>query len=313
MGGFLRRAFLPLHTRPVRSDQPVDYNEAMSDNERNVLQEWRGSAPYWEKNADTIRAMFAPITLALIAAAGISRGQSVLDLAGGTGEPSLTIAELIGESGRVVCSDAVAEMVAIAERQAARRKLSNIEFRRCPADSLPFPDNEFDVVVSRLGAMFFPDMSAAISEMLRVTTPGGRVTFAVWGMKEANPFFSAVTEVMSRYVESPPEDPDAPGAFRFAESGKLARLLGAAGAVDIIEQTIAFQIQAALTLRQFWPLRVEISDSLRARVAKLAPAQLPRVAEEVEESVREYFPDGQMSFPAQVIIVGAKKPHITPL
>lgn len=276
----------------------------MSDNEKNVLEEWRGSASYWEKHGDTIRTMFAPITQALIEAAEIKKGQSVLDVAGGTGEPSLTIAEIVGQTGRVVCTDAVAEMVGAAEREGGRRKLSNIEFRQCLADSLPFHDNEFDVVVSRLGAMFFPDTAAALDEMLRVA---GRVALAVWGVKEANPFFSTVTEILSRYVDSPPEDPDAPGAFRFSESGKLSRLLEAAGAVEINEQAVNFQIQAKLTPREFWPVRVEISDSLRTKVSKLAPAQLSRVASEVEEAVREYFSDEQMAFPAQVIIVSAKK------
>jgi SAM-dependent methyltransferase len=284
------------------------YNEAMSDNERNVLEEWRGSAPYWEKNADTIRAMFAPITQALIEAAEIKKDQSVLDVAGGTGEPSITIAELVGQSGRVVCTDAVAEMVTTAAREADRRRLGNIEFRQCLADSLPFRDNEFDVIVSRLGAMFFPDMAAALGEMLRVAIPGGRVALVVWGVKEANPFFSTITEILSRHVESPPEDPNEPGAFRFAESGKLSRLLEAAGAVEINEQVVNFQIQAQLTPREFWPLRVELSDSLRAKVSKLTPAQLSQVAGEIEEAVREHFSGERMSFPAQVIIVSAKKP-----
>jgi SAM-dependent methyltransferase len=279
----------------------------MSDNERNVLEEWRGSAPYWKKNAGTIRAMFAPITQALIEAAGISQGQSVLDVAGGTGEPSLTIAKVVGQSGRVVCTDAVAEMIATAEREAERFGLNNIEFRQCLADSLPFNNNEFDAIVCRLGAMFFPAPADAVREMLRVARPGGRVAFAVWGMKEANPFFSRLTEVMSRHVESQPEDPDAPGAFRFAESGKLAQLFNTAGAVDITERAIGFQIRASLTSREFWPLRVEISDSLRSRVARLAPEQLSKIAQEVDEAVREFFTDGLMSFPAQVIIVSAKR------
>ncbi|MGA9770334.1 MAG: methyltransferase domain-containing protein [Blastocatellia bacterium] len=285
----------------------------MSDKERNVLEEWRGSAPYWEKHGKTIRIMFAPITRALIEAAGIRKGQSVLDVAGGTGEPSITIAEVVGQSGRVVCTDAVAEMVAAAEREADLLKLGNIEFRQCLADSLPFPDNEFDVVVSRLGAMFFPAPDDALGEMLRVAKPGGRVALAVWGVKEANPFFSAVTEVMSRYLESPPEDPCAPGAFRFSERGKLTRLLETAGAIEIDEQAVNFQIQAKLTPREFWPLRVEISDSLRTKVSSLPPAQLSLVAEEVAEAVREHFHDGRMNMPAQVIVVRAKKAHLTHL
>src|SRR5713226_334206 len=77
-----------------------------------TLQEWRATAPFWTKHSDTIRTMFAPLTEALIEDASISEGQTVLDVAGGAGEPSLTIAETVGSRGSVTCTDAVAEMVA---------------------------------------------------------------------------------------------------------------------------------------------------------------------------------------------------------
>src|SRR5438876_3731299 len=87
----------------------------------NTLREWTESAPYWERHGATIRVIFAPITRALIEEAGIVSGQSVLDVAGGPGEPSLTIAEKVGPTGSVACTDAVAEMVEAAEREAHRR------------------------------------------------------------------------------------------------------------------------------------------------------------------------------------------------
>lgn len=279
----------------------------MATNERNILAEWTESAPYWEKHAATLRAMFAPITEALIEAAAIGTGQRVLDIAGGAGEPSLTIARIVGPSGHVVCTDAVAEMVATAAREAHHQSLQNIEFKQCLADSLPFDDDSFDVVISRLGAMFFPDTASALREMQRVAKPGGRIALAVWDAREFNPFFRVVTDVMARYVESPPEDPDAPGAFRFAEPGKLARAMGEAGAVDIREQAVSFRIEVPLTPAEFWTVRVEISDSLRAKVAQLAPDQFARAASEVQAAANEFFADGRMSFPAQVIVVSANK------
>src|SRR5262249_4803614 len=157
--------------------------------------------------------------------AGISAGQSVLDVAGGPGEPSLTIAEIVGLTGSVTCTDAVPAMVATAEQEAKRRGLTNMSFRQCLAGSLPFVDDSFDVAVSRLGVMFFPDVAAGLREMLRVTKPKGALCFVVWGASEANPFTSSVTTVMQRYVPMPPAEPDAPGAFRFCEPGKLAGLL----------------------------------------------------------------------------------------
>src|SRR5260370_37880054 len=79
-----------------------------------TLRAWKESAPYWEKHRDTIRTRLAPLTQALIEEAGIIPGQSVLDVAGGPGEPSLTIAEFVGLAGSVMCTDAVAEMGAAA-------------------------------------------------------------------------------------------------------------------------------------------------------------------------------------------------------
>src|ERR1044071_1712500 len=89
-----------------------------AQNEKQVLQQWRDCAPYWAKHADIVRAMFAPITRALIEAGGISEGQVVLDVAGGAGEPSITIATTVGASGLVFFTDAVTGMVTTARSEA---------------------------------------------------------------------------------------------------------------------------------------------------------------------------------------------------
>jgi SAM-dependent methyltransferase len=272
-----------------------------------ILDEWRESAKYWTKHSDTIRTMFAPLTRALIEHAGIREGQSVLDVAGGPGEPSLTIAEIVGPAGSVTCTDAVAEMVEAARNEASRRGITNVQFRQCAADSLPFPDNSFDVVVSRLGVMFFPDSLAAMHEMLRVTKPGGKLAFVVWHKSELNPFCYTVTSVMDRHVKSPPADPDAPGAFRFAEIGKLANVLRQAGAVDVEESVTEFDIAAPISPLEFWSLRSQMSDTLRDKLSQLSPDEHRQVAAEIEQAVGKFFPENQMKFPAQMIIVTGKK------
>ncbi|MEN3332941.1 MAG: hypothetical protein V7641_2306 [Blastocatellia bacterium] len=286
----------------------MGYNQLMSE-DRNVLAEWRESAPYWEKHAATVRQLLAPISDALIRIAQITTGQRVLDVAGGTGEPALEIAGIVAPQGRVVCTDAAAEMVAAAERLAHQRAIEHVEFKQCAADSLPFEDDTFDAVVSRLGAMFFDDGFASLGEMLRVVKPAGTIALAVWSDPALNPFFSIVTDVMARYIASPPEDADAPGAFRFAERGKLAGLLEQAGAVNVQEHVADFRIEAALTPAEFWQLRSEISDSLRAKVARLTADELPQVVQEVEQQFKRFFSAGRMSLPAQVIIVSANKPQ----
>lgn len=273
-----------------------------------TLQEWRKTAPFWKKHSDRIKTMFAPLTEALIKDAGISEGQTVLDVAGGAGEPALTIAEKVGPTGGVTCTDAVAEMVAAAEGEAHRRELSNVTFRQCVADALPFGDNTFDAVVSRLGVMFFPDPLAALREMLRVAKRGESLSLAVWGKNELNPFAYLITDVVSRYVESPPADEDAPGAFRFAEPGKLAKVLTKAGAGDVRERLLHFRIQAPISSAEFWTLRSETSDTLRAKLATLSAEEMQRAQQEVSDAARKYFPNNQMNFPAQMIIVTGSKP-----
>ena len=271
------------------------------------LNEWRETAKYWTKHSAIISTMFTPLTRALIEQARIRDGQSVLDVAGGAGEPSLTIAEVVGPTGSVTCTDAVPEMVEAARSEANRRGLKNIQFRVCSADSLPFADNSFDVIVSRLGVMFFPDSLAAMREMLRVTKPGGNLAFAVWHKSELNPFCYLVSNILDRHVESPAADPDAPNAFRFAEPGKLANVMTRAGVVDVVERVIKFDIAAPISAQEFWAIRSKISDTLRSKLSKLAADEQAEVNREVEQAVNPFFPDNQMKFPAQMILVSGKK------
>jgi len=188
-----------------------------------TLQEWQETASYWTKHHDTIRTMFAPLTRALIKQAQIVQGQSVIDVAGGAGEPSLTIAQTVGPLGFVMCTDPIEEMLASGKQEALSRGLENVQFWQCTAESIPFTNDLFDVAVSRLGVMFFPDPLAGVGEMLRVTRPGGRIALAVWDKSELNPYSYRVTEVVSRHIQTSPADPDAPDLFRFAEPGMLAR------------------------------------------------------------------------------------------
>jgi ubiquinone/menaquinone biosynthesis C-methylase UbiE len=273
-----------------------------------VLREWRESAAYWQKHIGTIRTMLSPVTRALIGEAAIVEGQSVLDVAGGSGEPSLTIAEIVGSTGSVTCTDAIAEMVAAAQSEGQRRGLTNVVFRQCAADSLPFESESFDAVVCRLGVMFFPDPLAALREMLRVAKSGRAISLAVWDKSELNPFSYLITNVVARYFDVTPDDPNVPGAFRFAQPGALAQILKEAGANELRERVLKFHIAAPISPEQFWEMRSETSGTLRERLATLTPLQADLLAQEAQEAVREFFPNNQMSIPAQMIIVTARKP-----
>ncbi|HYL75529.1 MAG TPA: methyltransferase domain-containing protein [Bryobacteraceae bacterium] len=272
-----------------------------------VIDRWSGAAPFWEKHRDAIRQMFAPVTQALVEDARIGSGHSILDIATGPGEPALGIAEVVGSEGKVLGVDPVAGMVAAARRAAERLGFKNAQFDVAPADRLPFPDDTFDAVVSRFGVMFFPSPVDAVREMLRVLKPGGRLALAVWHFADRNPFFYTLTRVVERYIESPPPEPDAPDAFRFASSGKLRGVLGEAGVVAPSERLLQFTIQAPMSVEDYWTLRCEMSEKLREKFAMLSAEELAEVKRQTLEGLGEYCIDGGMRFPGEVLIVSGTK------
>jgi ubiquinone/menaquinone biosynthesis C-methylase UbiE len=277
------------------------------DNQDKALHPWQTSARYWDKYRALITEMFAPLTSSLVEAAQIRIGRKVLDIGGGSGEPSLTISRIVGPAGSVTYTDPVAGMLESAEAEAGRRGLLNIHFKQCSADDLPFADCTFDAAVGRLSAMFFVDPATAVREALRVILKDGCVAFAVWGPKEANPFFSSITDVIDQFLEVSLQDSDAPDTFRFAVPGMLAEILQEAGAENVIERQLNFQIEAAISFEQFWQVRTEMSESLREKMARVTPAQLPTIKQAVADAARKYFPSGTMSFPAQALIVSGRK------
>jgi ubiquinone/menaquinone biosynthesis C-methylase UbiE len=129
----------------------------MSHQLNRALGKWGESAFYWEKHRETIQKMFAPITRAMIEDTRLEANHLVLDVAGGTGEPSLTIAREFGALISIVSTDVVAEMVIAARRESRRRGLTNVTFCQCAGEQLPFESGRFDRTICRLGVMFLPD------------------------------------------------------------------------------------------------------------------------------------------------------------
>jgi ubiquinone/menaquinone biosynthesis C-methylase UbiE len=279
--------------------------------EQEVINRWTGSAPYWEKHREIIRQMFAPVTQALVEEGQIGTGQVVLDIATGPGEPALSVAGLVGPKGKVFGIDPIPEMAAAARRAADRLGLRNVRFDVAFADKMLFPADTFDAVISRFGVMFFPVPVEALREMLRVLKPGRKLALAVWHFAENNPFHYSLSRVIDRYVESPPLAPDALDAFRFAAPGKLRTILMEAGAMSVSERLLKFTILAAISLQDFWTMRIEMSEKLREKMARLSNDQMNEVKRQGLESLGEYCAGGGMSFPAEVLIVNGVKagPH----
>ena len=74
------------------------------------------------------------------------------------------------------------------------------------------------------------------------------------------------------------------------------------------ERELNFRIEAPLSREEYWHLRSATSGTLREKLAQVPDEQRQQIASEVIETVREYFPNGQMSFPAQMLVISAEKP-----
>jgi len=112
----------------------------------------------------------------IVAAAGITAGQRVLDVAAGAGNASIPAAEA---GASVVASDLTPELLDVGRATAAARGVA-LEWVKADAEALPFNDNEFDTVISVVGAMFAPHHQQTANEMLRVCKPGGTIAMINW-------------------------------------------------------------------------------------------------------------------------------------
>jgi demethylmenaquinone methyltransferase / 2-methoxy-6-polyprenyl-1,4-benzoquinol methylase len=106
--------------------------------------------------------------------AGLSPGQSALDVATGTGDLAFELARFVVPGGRVIGVDFTKEMLDHARSKGAERDLP-VSFELGNALALPFPEHTFDAATCAFGLRNFDDRLKALQEMARVVTPGGRV------------------------------------------------------------------------------------------------------------------------------------------
>lgn len=258
----------------------------------------------WRRWHSRITRQQEHVSNALLAAAHLSIGSRVLDLASGSGEPALHIARAVGPTGSVVATDISNDMLGVARDHAREQGVSNLEFVVCDAEALPFEDAAFDAVTSRMGAMFFVDLHRSLQEVRRVLRAGGRAAFSAWGPQSESSFFMAIIAPFAARCDPPKPTPGAPHAFRFAQQNSFHDALIAAGFHDVAEE------RRAIAMPWFGP-----PDELwRAFYELAAPPYFDELPEDERlaatregiENLQRLYRDGAVRTQAAVVIASAQ-------
>jgi len=287
-----------------------------------MRQTWAEGAGGWVANEAIFDAVFAPVTAAILDAAGLARGQRVLDVGCGTGT--------LLAAGAAAGAEVVGIDISPAMADGARRRVPAATLVVGDAQTAKLldeaPGSPFDRVVSRFGVMFFADPAAAFANIRQATAPGARMVFVCWRDAAENPMFTLGTSVLVDRLEVKPELPVSgePGPTAFADRVRLAGLLAEAG-WDPAISPLDVECDYGTGERGTGERGTGGSDGVEERLATILSTTTGRNAraelepalgavgwaallEDVRSELREHVVDGSVRFPGAMWLVTATNP-----
>lgn len=273
--------------------------------------DWNAAANAWEKWDPWLEKNMSFLNERLLAAVRVRPGHRLLDLGSGTGSPSIDAAKLVGEEGSVTGVDIAEDMLLVASKKARSLNLSNITFKSCHTDRLPFPDNSFDAATSRFCLMFLPHLDETLHESLRVLKPGCFMTAAVWAAPDRNPSFTIPAQALGKFTKLPAPAPSSPSVFSLATPGELKKRMEETGFENVEEAGVHIEWVFASGDEYFENFR-DMAAPIRPYYEKLDEANKELVRKEIIESAEFYRQDGRLKIPGIAIMVTGQKKHPGP-
>ncbi len=259
---------------------------------------WGLMASGWEDRREWMMDVTGPANDWLVQKADAQPGQTILDVASGTGDLGLKVAELVGDEGRVISTDFSPEMNDVARRNGESRGLTNVEFRVLDAEKMDLEDDSVDGVVCRWGYMLMADPAAALKETRRVLRDGGTLAFAVWMTPDRNPWAAIPGMTLVQRGHMPPPEPGAPGIFALGDPDRVRELVAGAGFGEPEMEEVAFEFRYA-DFDDLWDAIVRIAGPLARVINALPEDERQATKEAIEENVADYRnEDGSYTAPA---------------
>ena len=294
----------------TRLDEPgggdgmtVALAESGTLSERRMWDEAAGGLTAWWS---AFESFMAPVSEAMISEAAVATGASVADIATGFGEPALSLARLVGPTGRVAATDLSPGMLAVAVRRARLMGLDNVDFTEMDADRPNMAQAGFDAVVCRLGLMFVSDVHLCVRRLTDLLAPGGRLVAAVWGPAGANPSITVAAGALNDALGRPSTASDTSGIFGLGGHGVLSETFAAAGLQGVRSRAIDLELT--------WPTAQDyVEYHQQGPVGRLMgdvdPGTRTAAWEAVAAAAIRRCDDGPLRLPAQVIVVSGRSPR----
>jgi ubiquinone/menaquinone biosynthesis C-methylase UbiE len=257
---------------------------------------WERMAAGWDRRRQWIWDASRAVGEHLVAKLDPQPGQTILELAAGTGETGFAAAARVGEGGRLISTDFSPPMLDAARRRAEQLGLSNVDFRVMDAERMDLADDSVDGVLCRWGYMLMADPAAALSETRRVLRDGGRVALSVWGPPESNPWASVPRRTLAAEGHLSPPQPGEPGIFAMAAEERIRELLAGAGFGEIEIEPVASEWRFD-DFDDYWGFLDELAGALALVLERLSDDQLAQVREALERNIEPFRSGGGYLFP----------------
>jgi ubiquinone/menaquinone biosynthesis C-methylase UbiE len=260
---------------------------------------WQRMAKEWDRQRRWLWEVSRPVGEWMVQALAPRPGQTLLELAAGTGETGFAAAALLGDQGRLISTDFAPNMVEAARAESQRLGLHNVVHRELDAERMDLEDDSVDGVLCRWGYMLMSDPAAALRETRRVLRDGGSLALSVWGAPERNPWASIPGRVVLDHTGGPAPDPSAPGIFAMADPQRARSLLSAAGfdvrRMEELELSWRFE-----NFDSYWRYLTQLAGPIAIAISALPENDQRQLHEELQEAIKDYRSNGGYELPGVV-------------